>query len=152
MPTKRSILVEHFKSARNSGVQMDGEDKWSCHGRFLLFHEPAKQVTTEQTPDTSCVKEPSKNGHELARHVVLRVDFHTDNGKEHWVLLFSCWIVSDSWWLRKNSSVPGSPVLHCLLEFAQIHVHWVMMLSIHLILYHPLLLLPSIFPSTDGHQ
>ena len=24
-----------------------------------------------------------------------------------------------------NCSTPGSPVLHCLLEFAQIHVHWV---------------------------
>lgn len=56
MPTKRSILVEHFKRARNSGVQKDGEDKWSCHSQFLLFHEPAKQVTTEQTPDTSFVK------------------------------------------------------------------------------------------------
>ena len=29
--------------------------------------------------------------------------------------------------------LPGSPVLHCLLEFAQIHVHWLVMLSNHLI-------------------
>ena len=43
-----------------------------------------------------------------------------------------------------DCSIPGFPVLHCLLEFAQSHVHW----------YHPtisysfsLLLLPSIFPS-----
>ena len=36
MPTKRSILVEHFKRARNSGVQTDGEDKWSCHGVSAL--------------------------------------------------------------------------------------------------------------------
>ena len=36
---------------------MGGEDKWSRHGQFLLFHEPAKQVKTEQTADTSCVKE-----------------------------------------------------------------------------------------------
>ena len=39
--------------------------------------------------------------------------------------------------------MPGSSVLHCLLEFAQIHVHGVD----HLILYRPLLLLPSVFPS-----
>ena len=29
--------------------------------------------------------------------------------------------------------LPGSPVLHCLLEFAQIHFHWLVMLSNHLI-------------------
>ena len=44
-------------------------------------------------------------------------------------------------------STPGSPVLHCLSEFAQIHVHWGSMLSNHLILCCPLLLLPSVFPS-----
>ena len=46
-----------------------------------------------------------------------------------------------------DCSTPGFPVLHCLLEFAQTYVHWVMMLSNHLILCCPLLLLPSIFPS-----
>ena len=46
-----------------------------------------------------------------------------------------------------NCSTPGFPVLHCLLECAQTHVHWVSEPSNHLILCHPLLLLPSIFPS-----
>ena len=51
-----------------------------------------------------------------------------------------------------DCSIPGFPVLHYLLEFAEIHVHWtpcypVVMLSNHLILCRPLLLLPSIFPS-----
>ena len=41
-------------------------------------------------------------------------------------------------------SIPGSSVLHSLLEFTQIHVHWVSGAN-HLILCHPLLLLPSIF-------
>ena len=50
-------------------------------------------------------------------------------------------------------SMPGFPVLHYLLEFAQIHVqldvHDIksVMPSICLILCRPLLLLPSIFPS-----
>ena len=45
-------------------------------------------------------------------------------------------------------STPGFPVLHYLPELAQTHVHWVgVMLSNHLILCHPLLLLPSVFPS-----
>ena len=45
--------------------------------------------------------------------------------------------------------MPGSSVLHYLLEFAQILVHWVgVMISKHLILCCPLLLLPSIFPSS----
>ena len=43
-----------------------------------------------------------------------------------------------------DCSMPGFPVLHYLLEFAQIHVHWI---SNHLILLCLLLLLPSIFPS-----
>ena len=33
-----------------------------------------------------------------------------------------------------DCSTPGSPVLHYLLEFAQNHVHWVVMLFNHLIL------------------
>ena len=43
-------------------------------------------------------------------------------------------------------STPGLPVLHHLLELAQIRVHWVSDV-IHFVLCHPLLLLPSIFPS-----
>ena len=46
-----------------------------------------------------------------------------------------------------DCSIPGFPVLHHLPKFAQTHVHWIVMLSNYLILYHPLLLLPSIFPS-----
>ena len=45
-----------------------------------------------------------------------------------------------------NCSMPGFPVLHYLIELAQIHVHWVSD-AIHLIFCRPLLLLPSIFPS-----
>ena len=45
-----------------------------------------------------------------------------------------------------DCSVPGFPVLHYLQEFAQTRVHWVDDAN-HLVLCHPLLLLPSIFPS-----
>ena len=44
-------------------------------------------------------------------------------------------------------SMPGFPVLHCLSEFAQTHVHWV---NDAIQPFHPLsllLLLPSVFPS-----
>ena len=41
----------------------------------------------------------------------------------------------------------STPVLHHLLELTQTHVHQVGDASNHLILCHPLLLLPSIFPS-----
>ena len=44
-------------------------------------------------------------------------------------------------------NMPGFPVLHHLPELAQTHVHQVLMPPNHLILCHPLLLLPSIFPS-----
>ena len=43
--------------------------------------------------------------------------------------------------------LPGSLILHCLMEFAQIHIHWVGDLSNHLIFCLPFLLLPSIFSS-----
>ena len=42
--------------------------------------------------------------------------------------------------------MPDFPVLHCLLEFAEIHVELVI-LSNHFTLHCPFLLLPSIFPS-----
>ena len=44
-------------------------------------------------------------------------------------------------------SMLGLPVLHYFLEFAQTHVHQIGNATNHLILCHPLLLLPSIFPS-----
>ena len=45
-----------------------------------------------------------------------------------------------------DCSTPGFPVIHCLPELAQTHIHWRVMPSNHHILCHPLLLLPSIFP------
>ena len=46
-----------------------------------------------------------------------------------------------------DCSIPGFPDLHNLPGFAQTHVHCVEMPSNHLILRHPLLLFPSLFPS-----
>ena len=46
-----------------------------------------------------------------------------------------------------NCSMPGLPLHHQLLEFTQTHIHWSVMPSSHLILCHPLLLLPPIPPS-----
>ena len=46
-----------------------------------------------------------------------------------------------------DCSTPGFPVLHCLPEFVQTHVHWVGDVIQPSHLCHPLLLLPSIFPS-----
>ena len=43
--------------------------------------------------------------------------------------LFPCVVVVQSWCLTlcnpMNCSTPGFPVIHCLPEFAQTHVHWV---------------------------
>ena len=46
-----------------------------------------------------------------------------------------------------DCSMSGFPVHHQLQQLAQIHVHWVVTPSNHLILCCPHLLLPSIFPS-----
>ena len=50
-------------------------------------------------------------------------------------------------WDPMDCSRQGPHAHHQLLEFTQIHVHWVVMPSNHLILCYPLLLPPSIFPS-----
>ena len=44
-------------------------------------------------------------------------------------------------------SMPGNLALHHLPELDQIHVHWLVMPSNHLVLCRSLLLWPSIFPS-----
>ena len=49
-----------------------------------------------------------------------------------------------------NCSVPESPVLHYILEFAQIQSTESVMLSDHLILCCPLLLLPQSFPASGS--
>ena len=46
-----------------------------------------------------------------------------------------------------DCSMPGFPVYHHLLDLAQTHVIELVMPSNHLILCHPLLILPLIFPS-----
>ena len=58
----------------------------------------------------------------------------------YWESQFSRSAVSDS-------ATPHFPVHHQLLELAQTHVHWVSDAIQHLILCHPHLLLPSVFPS-----
>ena len=50
-----------------------------------------------------------------------------------------------------DCSMPVLPVHNQLPEFTQIHVHWVVVPSNHLIC-HPLLLLPSIFPSIFSNE
>ena len=61
----------------------------------------------------------------------------------HFVVAQLCPTICDP----MDCSMPGFPVLHYLLEFAQIMSIESVMLSNHLILCHPHFLLPSIFPS-----
>ena len=64
-----------------------------------------------------------------------------------------CCSVAKSWPTLCDSinwSTPDSSVLHCFLEFAQIHVIESVRLSDHFILCCCLLLLPSVFPSIRG--
>ena len=49
-----------------------------------------------------------------------------------------------------DCSMPGSSVLYCLPDFPEIYVTESVMLYKNLILCHPLLLLPSIFPNIRG--
>ena len=73
------------------------------------------------------------------------MDYHSFSSQTRYLdissVQFSHSVVSDS--LQPHCSMPGFPVLGYLPEFAQTHVYWVG----DAILCHPLLLLPSIFPS-----
>ena len=60
----------------------------------------------------------------------------------------SCLILCDP----MNCSTSGLPVHHQLPEFTQTHVHWVGDAINHLILCHPLLLLPQSFPPSGSFQ
>ena len=51
-----------------------------------------------------------------------------------------------------NCSTPGLPVYHQLLEFTQLMSIKLVMPSSYLILCRPLLLLPSIFPSSRDYE
>ena len=55
----------------------------------------------------------------------------------------SCWTLCD----LMDFSIPGSPVLHCSWSLLKLMFIESVMPSNHLILYHPLLLPPLIFPS-----
>ena len=48
-----------------------------------------------------------------------------------------------------DCSMPGFPVLHYLLEFAQIHLHWVNY-AIYVILCHPLSFCLQSFPASES--
>ena len=54
--------------------------------------------------------------------------------------------------MNQASSTLGLPVHHQFSELSQTHIHWVVIPSNHLILCHPLLLLPSIFPASGYFQ
>ena len=71
------------------------------------------------------------------------------NMAEPWEHFCCCSVAKLCWILRNsmNCSMPGFPVLHYLPEFVQSLSIGSVMASNHLILCHPLLLLPSIFPS-----
>ena len=51
-------------------------------------------------------------------------------------------------WNTMDCSMPGFPVLHCLLEFVRTQVHWVDEVIQPSHPLSPLLLLPSIFPNS----
>ena len=65
-------------------------------------------------------------------------------------LILCCWSVAKSCLNLcdpMDSSTPGFPVLHYLLEFVKTHVHWVSDATQPSHPLSPLLLLPSVFPS-----
>ena len=67
-----------------------------------------------------------------------------------WACIYGCFSVAKpcpTLWDPMDCSMPGIPVHHHLLEFAQTRVHWVSDTIQPSLFCCPLLLLPSVFPS-----
>ena len=110
-----------------------------------------------QRKDTACLEEKGGcekwDGKEVAFHMEgftwTDQPWLPDSGKESLVGVEIMIVVVQSLspiQLFATPRIPGFPVLHCLPEFAQIHVHWVSYAIQPSHLLHPLLL-PSVFPS-----
>ena len=109
---------------------------WLTHSQFteelsmrpilLLGHLSAQGEPPEIVPSLFCI----------STFLSLRVHFH------ELINVFKKWALCSP----MDCSTPGSSVFHCLLEFKLMSIKLVM-LSNHLILYHPRLLLLSSFSS-----
>ena len=111
-----------------SGIRRE-VGKWNCSWTML------RRVTRTGTRDAD-----GKN------HFLQSTWLHPDIKRA--LCCYCCSVVKSCLTLchPMDCSTPGFPGLHHLLEFAQIHIHWVNdAVSNHLILCHPLLHLPSIF-------
>ena len=80
-------------------------------------------------------------------HIIERVGLQINSQFSEMKLQFSCSAMSDSLSDPMDCSTPGLPVPHHLPELAQTHVFQSVMPSNHLMLCHPFLFPPSIFPS-----
>ena len=126
-----------------------------ARGSFLPApHLPLTQAHRPSTPERALDSLPLGLWRDLERLSLKMFPLISacflDDGTSQLLLLslFSYSVVSNSL-LPQDCSTPGLPVCHQLLELAQTHVHQSVILSSHLILCHPLLLLPSTFPSIE---
>ena len=83
----------------------------------------------------------------LIRLLVVIISQYTEISNHHGICCCSVAKSSPTLCDSMDWSTPDSSVLHCFLEFAQIHVIESVRLSDRFILCCPLLLLPSVFPS-----
>ena len=111
---------------------------WQIDGDTMETVKNFLFVRSKITADADC-------SHEIKRHLLLKRKAMTNLVQFSSVQISSvaqsCLTLCDP----MNHSMPGLPV-H-LPESTQTHVHRVRDASNHLILCHPLLILPSIFPS-----
>ena len=75
-------------------------------------------------PVSSCLQCCPASGSFLMSQAAKVLELQLQHQSFQWMLLFSCSVMSNSFW-PMEFSMPGDPVLHHLLEFAQAHVHWV---------------------------
>ena len=118
------MLVLTFRFAQLSCITQKGA--------YILIWAPVTKTAAQEMPSNHLIL--------VASGTMLRVP--------HNCLHFDVVQLPSHVWLCEamDYSTPGVSVRHCLMEFAQIHVHWVGDAN-NLILGHTLLLLPPVFPN-----
>ena len=121
-PVPRTCEPSGFAGWQSGSREAEGGE-WAKKGWTKCKAGPGKQQHYLSLTDSSRKDEPSVKLARVSSSIIFQ-SLTALLRSTVVVLLSSHSVVSDSC-NPTDCSMPGFPVLHCLLEFAQIHVHWV---------------------------
>ena len=114
-----------WSNGQNSMLPLKGLQIWSLVGK-LRSHIPqgvAKKINVINHNEIIVISLPGWLKLRSRQYQML-AGMCSNQNSHRLLLVFSCWVVSDSLWPHRLQHI-RLPVLHCVPEFAQTHVHWV---------------------------